>query len=397
MKIVMVVSDFPKVTETFSMMNARHFMDQGHDVEVFHIKPFREGEIVHDFARPVVETGFSFPWIGGASAAALIRHPAALARHSARVALAFARKPKHIAASMALAPKALALGEYCKREGVDHIHAEFAGYPATAAMLASEVSGTSFSFSSHAHDIFITQGLLAEKSKKARFVRTISDFNHRFLSALPGFAAEKIRVIRCGIDPSRAVSAGKADANRPLRVLFVGSLYPRKGVHHLIAALAQLDVELPWEARIVGGGPLFENLQAQVPDPIGDRVTFAGPQKAEDVRAAYDWADVVVSPSTTGEEGRSEGIPVVLMEAMAHGCAVITSRLSGIPELVRHDETGLLTEPGDEAAIRAALQRLAKDRATARRLGGAGRTLVLSEYNIEQNAAELLAAIIESA
>lgn len=397
MKIVIVVSDFPKVTETFSLMNALHFMQEGHEVEVFHLKPFRTDEIVHAFAKPVVETGFTFPWFGGPSAAALlrtmIRRPGIVLRHIIRVLRAFGRKPRHLAASLALMPKALALGEHCRKTGIDHIHAEFAGYPATTALIASEVSGTEFSFSCHAHDIFITQGLLAEKSKAAIFVRTISDFNKRFLSNLPGFAREKIHVIRCGIDPSRAPSVDKANDQRPLRLLFVGSLYPRKGVQHLIGATRQLQSDLPWEMRIVGGGPMEQPLRELVPQNQSERIQFVGPKSAEEVRDAYDWADVVVTPSIEGEEGRSEGIPVVLMEAMAHGCAVISSKLSGIPELVRHEQTGLLTEPGDETAIANAIADLAANRTQARKLGEAGRALVLSEYNIEQNAAQLLNAI----
>jgi len=400
MKIKVIVSDFPKVTETFAVANVLHYLEAGHDAEVFHLKPFRKNELVHEHAVPVVARAFGLPWIGGASGRALfrvlLRRPNIVFRHILRVFSAFWRNPRHLAASLVLMPKSLALGLLCREDGTDHIHAEFAGYPATAALLASEICGRPFSFSSHAHDIFITQGLLVKKAKAAAFVRTISEFNNRFLQDLDGFPSDRIRVIRCGIDPGCApLPPALRPKDRALRILFVGSLYPRKGVNHLITAVSLLEGAFDYEVRILGDGPCIGELRALAEELVPGQIQFDGAQKADAVHRAYDWADVVVTPSVTGEEGRSEGIPVVLMEALAHGCAVIASRLSGIPELVEDGSTGILTEPGDSAAIADALRQLNADPDHALALGAAGRARVLTEYNINKNAADLLTAMKE--
>lgn len=397
MKIVVVVSDFPKVTETFVAANVLHYLSRGHDARVFHLKPFRRGEVVHEHTRPAVERGFTFPWIGGPSAVALawglMRHPGAVLGAVAAILRAFWAEPRPLAASLAILPKAVALGRMARAGGVGHIHAEFAGHPATAAWIAARVSDVPFSFSAHMHDIFVTQGLLAKKARAARFVRAISDYNRRFLAGLPGFPAGKLHVLRCGAslgDPAPLPPA--PGRGQPLRILFVGSLIPRKGVAHLLRAVAALPERIDWRLDILGGGPEGDRLRTQAAGPgLGGRVRFAGPQTAAAVRAAMRAAHVVAVPSVTDASGQSEGIPVVLMEALAEARPVIASRLSGIPELVRDGETGWLTEPGDASAIAAALTRVHDDYDAAAGLGRAGRALVAREYDIERNAAALLA------
>lgn len=397
MKIVVVVSDFPKVTETFVAANVLHYLSKGHDARVFHLKPFRRDEVVHDHTRPVVERGFTFPWISGASAMALawglFRRPGAVLGAVAGIFRAFWAEPRPLLASLAILPKALALGRMVRARGVDHIHAEFAGYPATAAWIAARVSGVPFSFSAHMHDIFVTQGLLVEKAREARFVRVISDYNRRFLAALPGFPAEKLHVLRCGVSLSAPAPLPPAPGQgQALRILYVGSLIPRKGVTHLLRAVAALPDRVDWRLDILGGGPEDDRLRVQATRlGLGERVRFGGAQAAPAVRAAMQAAHVVVVPSVTDADGQSEGIPVVLMEALAEARPVIASNLSGIPELVRDGETGWLTAPGDAAAIAAALTRVHDDYDTAAGLGQAGRALVAQEYDIDRNAAALLA------
>jgi len=398
-KIVVVVSDFPKVTETFVAANVLHYLSQGHDAQVFHLKPFRQDEVVHDHTRPVVERGFTFPWIGGASAVALawglLRRPGAVLGAVTAIFRAFWAEPRPLLASLAILPKALALGRLARAQGVDHIHAEFAGYPATAAWIAARVSGVPFSFSAHMHDIFVTQGLLVDKARAARFVRVISDYNRRFLAALPGFPAEKLHVLRCGVTLSAPAPLPPAPGRgQALRILYVGSLIPRKGVAHLLRAVAALPDRIDWRLDILGGGPEDDRLRVLATRlGLGERVRFRGPQAAPAVRAAMQAAHVVVVPSVTDADGQSEGIPVVLMEALAEARPVIASNLSGIPELVRDGETGWLAAPGDADAIAAALMRVHDDYDAAATLGQAGRALVVRDYDIDCNAAALLAMV----
>lgn len=399
MRIWAIVSDFPKVTETFALANVQAFRAAGHAADVFHIKPFRSGEIVHPEAQGIVDQafhlGYAAPRTLGLAAMGLVRSPLRALRCVRRIVGAFWRQPRHLGVSLMLVPQGLALGQAARRAGVDRLYAEFAGYPATVAWVASRTSGIPFGFSAHAHDIFITQGLLATKARDAAFVRTISEFNRRFLVQRAGVAQDKIHVIRCGVPAERCdtpLPVAPADGH-PFRILFVGALLPRKGVDVLLKALGHLPKSLNWELWVVGGGSQEAALQAQAAALPEGRVKFLGPQPSDVVRAAMDEAHLVVVPSVEGEAGRSEGIPVVLMEAMAQGRPVVASRLSGIPELVEDGLTGRLSPPSDAHALAARIEKSLTGYDAALRMAAAGQARVRADYDIGRNAADLLALI----
>lgn len=401
MKILIIVSEFPKLTETFAYRNVIEYQRLGHDVRLFHIKRFRKREIVHDFMRGVLENGFTFGYVSPASlralAAEVLTAPRALSRLLAEIFRAFRAEPARGLAVLAYLPKALALGRWCKRAGVDHIHAEFAGHPATAAMIASRASGIPFSFSAHAHDIFLSQALLVIKAQEAAFVRAISRFNIAFLGRLPGFPVQKVHLVHCGVTRDRLKSdLPKSPNDGPLRILYVGSLTKRKGVRHLIDALATLPATLDWRATVIGGGELADELAERAREvKVADRVQFDGPQTAEVVATAFSHAHVVVIPSIVGDQGRMEGIPVVAMEALAQGLPVIASDLSGIPELVEDGVNGRLVPPGDHAAIARALLEIASDWPAAARMGARGRERIARQYVVEDNARDLLSLMMD--
>ena len=401
MKLLVVVSEFPKITETFAIANVLHYLSQGHDARVFHLKPFRHHEIVHEEARKVIEGGFTFPWLWGESFVALIgtifRHPLRLSRVLARMIGAFWREPKRLGESLAIVPKSLALGRYAKANGVAHIHAEFATHPATAAWIASEVFGIPFSFSAHMYDIFVSQSLLAEKSRKAAFVRTISDFNRDFLSKIRGFDAGKIALVRCGVDPLRFPPRVQNEEKRQpaVNITYVGSLQPRKGVDVLLRALARIKDRDDWHLTVLGGGGEEGRLKDIANKTLQGRVTFFGPATMSEVKQAMYAADMVVIPSITDKLNRSEGIPVVSMEALAAECPVIASRLSGIPELVEEGVTGYLFEPGNEAELVEKILYVIEHPEEAKAVAKRGRERVLETYNINVNAADILNLIKE--
>ena len=221
MKILVVVSEFPKITETFAIVNVLHYLSKGHDARVFHLKPFRHEEVVHAEAQPVVDRGFTYGWLSAPSltalASALLTRPGRLFSVIGRMIKAMRGDPKRLIEALAIVPKSLALGRYAKKEGVDHLHGEFASHPATAAWIASEVYEIPFSYSAHMYDIFVSQALLAEKSEDAEFVRVISDYNRQFLSDVDGFDSSKLKLVRCGVSaerfPPRTESARGARSN----------------------------------------------------------------------------------------------------------------------------------------------------------------------------------------
>ncbi|MFP7569965.1 glycosyltransferase family 4 protein [Marivita sp. S2033] len=343
----------------------------------------------------LVERAFSYGYLSPQALGAFLKEAVTAPRRLVRLlgAIFKAHKTERKRGLMVLAyfPKALALGHWCRKTGVDHIHGEFAGHPATTAMIAAEVAGVPYSFSAHANDIVVSQALLVEKAQKAAFVRSISRYNIAFLDRLEGFPTEKLELVRCGV--ARASLKGDGPAalgDGPLRILYVGSLIEKKGVQYLIDALAMLPTDLDWQLQIVGGGDLADDLAKRVhTHGLSDRVTFDGPQPAEVVARAFAKAHVVVVPSIVGEQGRIEGIPVVIMEALANARPVIASALSGIPELIEDGVTGRLVPPEDASAIANALQEIATDWQAAAAMGMRGRDRVAAEYVVEDNAGKL--------
>ena len=403
MKVLVVVSEFPKITETFAILNVLHYLAKGHDARVYHLKPFRHHEVVHREAQPVVERAFTHGWLLGPPALALVQsilfRPAQLFSVLAKITVGMRSEPIRLLATLAIVPKSLALGRYAKREGVDHIHGEFASHPATAAWIASEVYGIPFSFSAHMYDIFVSQCLLAEKSRKAEFVRVISEFNREFLAEVEGFDVEKLTVIRCGVSstrfPARDVSTGADRAST--QILYVGSLVSRKGVDVLLAALAKLKSRDDWHLTVLGGGPEGNKLEAFAEMEIPERVTFLGPATMDEVKEAMYASDLLVVSSRTDQKNRSEGIPVVCMEALAAECPVIAPRLSGIPELIRDGETGYLFSPGNVAELAEKVEYVIENLDDARRIASKGRKLVFKDYDIDKNAERILQLMTVSA
>jgi len=400
MKIAIVLSEFPKLTETFAYRNIVEYQKIGWDVAIFHNKPFRKTEVVHGFVRDLIPRAFTFGFLSpsalGALGLEIVTAPRRCLSMMGEIITAHWREPARGLAVAALLPKAMALGHWCRRNGVAHIHAEFAGHPGTVAMIAARLAGIPFSFTAHANDIFVSQALLATKGREAAFIRTISRYNMAYLHKVEGFPGEKLHLIRCGV-PRAMLKATEPDPpDEGLRILYVGSLTEKKGVAHLLNALALLPEDLNWQARILGGGDLMQDLEAQASAAgLNERVHFEGPQPAEAVAEANNWAHLLVVPSVIGKSGRVEGIPVVVMEAMAHARPVIASALSGIPELVESDQTGWLVPPAEPRAIADAISSIAADWPRAAQIARAGRARISSEYQAQTNA-HALAQLIEA-
>jgi glycosyltransferase involved in cell wall biosynthesis len=213
-----------------------------------------------------------------------------------------------------------------------------------------------------------------------------------------GRFAEKVCVVRAGIDTHRFDAARNGDRpprDGPLRVVCVGTLHEVKGQRHLVEACRLLVARgIDVRCRIVGEGEDRRALQAQIAAAgLTGTVELLGAATASEVAAQLRAAHVLVAPSVPTARGKREGIPVVLMEAMSSGLPVVASDLSGIPELVADGACGLLTPPGDAAAIADALARLHTDPALRTRLGEQGRRRVEEEFDVERSVARLLERI----
>jgi glycosyltransferase involved in cell wall biosynthesis len=304
--------------------------------------------------------------------------------------------PEVFLRTVAVFPKSVELARRLGAEGVRHIHAHYATHPTTMALIIANLSDITFSFTVHAHDIQLNRSLLRWKLRETRFVRSISDFNRRFLEDLyPHEARGKIIVIHVGIEPQiyeeNARRQGPA-TDGPPRVLCVAGHKPYKGLPVLIDACAILrDEGLALRCDIVGDGPMRAELEERIRElGLEGTVSLAGAKPQEVVTKMMADASLFVLPSIIAADGQMEGIPVALMEAMASARPVVTTSLSGIPELVKDGVSGLLVPPGDAVAFAAAMKRVLQQPEMAEEMGRHGQQAVRAGFTLRECVRELL-------
>lgn len=268
---------------------------------------------------------------------------------------------------------------------VAHIHSQWAHAGASVAMYGATLLGVPFSFTGHAADLFRERAALRAKIAAAEFIVCISEFHRQFYlseGAYPG----KLFIAYCGIDTAHFAPVRRVrPEGAPLRILSSGRLVDKKGFDVLIEALALLrDRGLAFEAVIVGSGPLEPQLRAIVAARgLGDRVTITGEAlKQEDIPRFMAQGDIYALACQRAADGDVDGLPQMLMEAMACGLPAVSTRLVGIPDLVIDGETGLLVDPENPAALADALARLAANPPLADRLAQAGRRHVLDRFDL---------------
>jgi glycosyltransferase involved in cell wall biosynthesis len=240
-----------------------------------------------------------------------------------------------------------------------HLHIHFAHVPTQIGMYAAAMAGIPFTVMAHANDIFERGLLLERKAERAAKLLTISEYNRAHLESI-GVSPARLAVMRCGV----SFSAGEMPPSRQRRLSYrigtLGRLVEKKGVDDLIRAVGRLgDRVYRIELSIAGDGPLrgmLEGLVAQL--GLADRVRFEGSMSHARVKEWMDGLDAFVLACKQDANGDMDGIPVVLMEAMSQFVPVISTRLSGISELVVDGETGLLANPGDPSGLAAQIHRL---------------------------------------
>ncbi len=245
-----------------------------------------------------------------------------------------------------------------QRAGCVHLHVHFAHVPSQIAMYASAFSGIPFTIMAHANDIFERGLLLPRKAQRAVKMLTISQHNVAYLLSA-GVSASQLEVVRCGV--SFPVSVSRLHPARScFRIGTLGRLVEKKGMDDLLRALAlQRGRTWQWELSIAGDGPLRTELEALANElGVAAQVHFEGALGHAAVGAWMRTLDVFALACKADSNGDMDGIPVVLMEAMSQRVPVISTRLSGIPELVIHERTGLLAPPADPAMLAEQLHRL---------------------------------------
>jgi glycosyltransferase involved in cell wall biosynthesis len=268
------------------------------------------------------------------------------------------------------------------------LHAHFADRAATIALVASRLLGRPYSLSVHAGaDIFVRPVLLREKFTAARHVVTCTSHNKAHLVRLVGDGLDrKITTILHGLDLA-GYRPGPPTTNGLPLVLAVGQLAERKGLAHLVAACGVVrNKGYRFQCRIIGRGPQQADLERLIAAAsLGDIVSLRGALSHEAVVDHYRQATMVVLPCVRTADGDVDGIPNVLVEAMALGVPVVSSDLPAIRELITDGVDGLLVPVGDVGRLAAAVCRLLDEPQLRQRLGGEARSTVVARFDVEKN------------
>lgn len=278
------------------------------------------------------------------------------------------------------------------------VHGAWGGAPATAGWILWRMHGWRYSSGAHAYDIYEHGGdwWLREKLQQARFIHTSTDMGRRELVAR-GLPADKIQVIRRGLEKFPAFKPLRP-ARRPLRLLCIARLVPKKGLDHQLRIYAALKAAgVAFEARIVGEGPLRESLESLAAQlKLTGDVKFTGQLAQPEVWQQLAWADVLLHTGVVAPSGDRDGLPNVIPEAMSAGVLVVTSPVSATTEAISQERTGLVADVDLPLAWVVALRRLGEDDALAERLRAGARRWVEENYDAHRNTARLVACFEEA-
>lgn len=397
MRVAYVLQRFPFLTETFVAEEIAAHVRDGVDVAIVSLLAPGKGP-VQPTTRGLLARAWTVPgfrqvdlWI--AAMRELLRAPTAWAKCARDFLRAERPDGTREARSKrwAMWIKVLAATDRLRGQDVDRIHSHFAWLSGAAGLMIARTLGVPFTVTVHAYDLFTRDDLLDWICSEADEVIAISDFNRSFV--LDRIPAAKVSVIRCGLDldavseePSPAVDEGV------LRVVAVGSLVPKKGHEDLVEAVALArergaDVRL----RIVGGGPGEVALRAKIAalELAAPAVELMGALTQPEALREVARCDVFALACRVAPSGDRDGIPVAMMEAAYLGKPLVSTRVSGIPELVLDGDNGLLTESGDVEALGDALVALAASPARRAEMGRRGRDRVIEDYDVEKNAGRL--------
>jgi colanic acid/amylovoran biosynthesis glycosyltransferase len=402
--VAVLMSRFPTVTETFILREMIEMERQSQPVRL--VPMLRDNPpVVHEEAKPWTSRALYTTYLSGPIVAAnlrtLVRRPFTYFSLLARLIGGTITRPGTLARTVAIFPKSVYLAQELQREGLKHIHAHYATHPATMALIIAKLSDITFSFTVHAHDIQVDRSLLRWKLRETRFVRSISDFNKRFLERLypEETRGGKIIVVHVGIEPStyeersrHLVPIASATQTSIPKILCVAAHRPYKGLPVLIEACRILRGEgVKFHCDVVGHGPQRAELEQLIRERnLGDVFVLAGPRPQDEVARMMAEATLFVLPSIIASDGQMEGIPVALMEAMASGRAVVSTSISGIPELVEHGTNGLLVKPGDAEELANAMRTLLADPHRAKEMGVRGQQKVRAEFTIQDCVTQLV-------
>jgi glycosyltransferase involved in cell wall biosynthesis len=396
-KLAYLISQYPAVSHTFILREILELRRLGFSISPASINPpDRPAEQLTTIERDEAQSTWCVKGQGVAGALSallggVLGNPAGLwrgLRHALRLG---GTDPRKLALHFAYFVEAAMLGRWMQKQGLQHLHVHFATPAATVGLLAKTMFPIGYSFTVHGPDEFYDAPgyKLADKLQGADFVICISHYaKSQIMKLSPVECWGKYDICRLGVDPARFAPPPPRPAGETFELLCVGRLTPAKGQHIALEALQKL-VEAGRNVRLtfVGNGPDRASLEAHTERlGLAGQVVFAGAVNQDHILDYYARADAFVLPSF------AEGLPVVLMEAMAMTVPCVTTHITGVPELIENGVTGCLAAPADVAGLAQAVEFLIDHPEDARRIGLAGREKVLADYNLAASVERLAEA-----
>ncbi|UOA09127.1 glycosyltransferase family 4 protein [Methylobacter sp. S3L5C] len=393
-RIAYLVSQYPAYSHTFILREVQQLRQLGVTIVVASINlPDRPLDKLTNVERSEAEQTFYIKSKGILKAAlalgkTLALNPIGLLRGLKHIIKLGGWDVKRLVYHVFYLTEALLVGQWMRSQNITHLHVHFATPAASVGMLVKTVFGYSFSFTVHGPDEFYDAAgyNLPEKILAADFIFCISHYaRSQVMKLSPVEAWSKLDVCRLGVDPQRFIPAPKNNQTESCNLLCVGRLTQAKGQAILLESLAQLQSQgISVTLTLVGMGPDEKSLRQYAQRlGISQQVKFTGAVDQDHILEYYKATDIFVLPSF------AEGLPVVLMEAMAMEIPCITTAITGIPELILNGQEGLLVAASDSDGLTQAIKQLVGDQVLRQQLGKAGRERVLSDYDLYKNAQHL--------
>ncbi|MCM8826813.1 MAG: glycosyltransferase [Candidatus Omnitrophica bacterium] len=399
-KIAFICSQFPQIYETFILREFVGLRESGLKFKIISLK-FCKDIIIHPQAKDFLTDTFHpkisllsiFRWICG--------HPCNTIKAIMYVFYTYGWAGVELIKAMYVLGECFYIADLIKKYRIYHLHTHWATMPTTAGVILNVLTGVPFSFTAHAWDIFVSQRGLKDKIIRARFCVTCTEYNRRFLGKLIGngrgenndkYILDKIILNYHGIELDKFPLRNKIMGNGRINILSIGRLVDTKGFDYLIDACQILDRErLNFYCKIVGQGELLGRLNRKVKEyNLSDKIEFLGEKTQKEIMGLYREATVLVQPSVIAKNGDRDGIPNVILEAMACGVPVISTNISGIPEVIIDKETGILVPPNNSIALAKAILNLANDEALKEKIIYNARILVEKKFDAKRNVENLV-------
>ncbi len=401
MRLVYVLLWFPKPSETFIFREVSNLRRMGLDLRVFTLYGRLTRDLCPEMQLPgpqVERLGIRYLKFAWKDFLYWWRRDGQVTRRLLKTTL-FRRwsHPEREGENLWGALVGAHLARRCLEENITHIHAPWACGPATAAWVASQLTGIPFSFTGRAHDIFTPDSLLPEKIRDALFVRGESKAVLNHLAQLNGGDTSKFRLTYNGV-PLTAQALAPVRLRPPYRLLALGRLVATKGFDVLIQACRILqDAGVDLHLTLAGGGPQGWRLKRLARKlGLAGRISFPGFISYDKVAEQFGAADLFIMPCIVNASGNRDGLPTVILEALLHRVPVIATNVAGIGEVIENGLTGLLIPPQDPQALADAVVQMIRNRDAALMMAARGRARILTEFNPEANHRRLLTLFQEA-